>query len=153
VGPADHDASPPPDPPGRSARAFPARLAAFADVRAFIADVCSRAALARGDCLRVTLLVEELFTNTVVHGHGAECDELVHLTLEVGPQRLAVVYEDCAPPHDPLASAAPPADAVELMDRPEGGIGLALVSGLAREASYAYVEGRNRIRLVLVPSS
>ena len=53
---------------GRHSRTFPARRDALPQVEAFLAEVCSAAGLDRAMCLRVTLLVEELFTNTVVHG-------------------------------------------------------------------------------------
>jgi anti-sigma regulatory factor (Ser/Thr protein kinase) len=49
---------------------FSARLGAFSEVRALLHEFGLRAGLCRDDALRLTLIVEELFTNTVHHGHG-----------------------------------------------------------------------------------
>ena len=66
-------------------RIFPARRDALPEVEAVWAEVCAAAALDRAMCLRVTLQVEELFTNTVVHGHGAlPGDSLTQVALSFG---------------------------------------------------------------------
>src|SRR5258706_5071408 len=107
-------------------RIFPAHRDALPQVEAFLAEVCAAAGLDRAMCLRVTLLVEELFTNTVVHGHGADSDAPVRLDCEVAPGRLTLVYEDTGPPHDPFAAVASPHPAADGKDRPVGGLGLVL---------------------------
>lgn len=126
---------------------FPARLSALPDVAAFIAETC-RAAGIEAD-LRLTLLVEELFTNTIVHGHRRESDERVHLELDVEPGRIGLTYEDTAPPHDPFAGVEPPDETAGVDERPVGGLGLLLVAAMARDVEYSRVEGRNRIRLAV----
>jgi len=95
----------------RHTRSFPARRDALPQVEAFLAEVCAAAGLDRAMGLRVTLLVEELFTNTVVHGHGADSDAPVQLDCEVAAGRIALVYEDTGPPHDPFAAVASPSRA------------------------------------------
>jgi anti-sigma regulatory factor (Ser/Thr protein kinase) len=129
-------------------RIFPARRAALPQVEAFLAEVCAAAQLDRAMCLRVTLLVEELFTNTVVHGHGADSDAPVRLDCEVTPGRLTLVYEDTGPPHDPFAAVASPDPSADVKDRPVGGLGVLLVSAMARHAEYQRAGDRNRISLV-----
>ena len=51
----------------------------------FIADICAMNGVPRKACLRLTLLVEELFTNTVVHGHGADSEAPVYLAIALQP--------------------------------------------------------------------
>ncbi len=75
----------------RHSRTFPARRDALPQVDAFLGEVCVAAGLGRETCLRLTLLVEELFTNTVVHGHGADSEAPVRLECEVSPGRLGVL--------------------------------------------------------------
>lgn len=130
-------------------RTFPARRDALPQVEAFLAEVCAAAGLARDGCLRVTLLVEELFTNTVVHGHGGDSDAPVRLHCEVEPGRIALLYEDTGPPHDPFAAVAGPDPAAEVEDRPVGGLGVLLVSAMAHEAEYRRIGDCNRISLVI----
>src|SRR5258707_12214131 len=63
----------------RHSRTFPARRDALPQVDAFLGEVCVAAGLGRETCLRLTLLVEELFTNTVGHGYGADSEAPVRL--------------------------------------------------------------------------
>ncbi|HWP77683.1 MAG TPA: ATP-binding protein, partial [Methylomirabilota bacterium] len=67
----------------RHSQTFPARRDALPRVDAFLGEVCSGAGLGRDTCLRLTLLVEELFTNTVVHGHGGDSEAPVRIECEV----------------------------------------------------------------------
>ncbi len=119
--------------------------------RAFVEGFCAKRGLAQRDTLRLLLIVEELFTNTVVHGYGGECDEPIAITLNAEIGRASLVYEDAARPYDPLARLAAPrtelAESVE--QRPVGHLGVHLVAGLAEEARYNFEDGRNRLTLVL----
>ena len=136
----------------RLSRIFPARRDALPQVEAFLAEACAGAGLAHEMCLRTTLLVEELFTNTVVHGHGGDSEAPVRLDCEVAPGRIALVYEDTAPPHDPFAAVASPDPAADVEDRPVGGLGVLLVSAMARQVEYRRAGDRNRISLVIGPA-
>ncbi|MGH7365452.1 MAG: ATP-binding protein [Candidatus Rokuibacteriota bacterium] len=133
----------------RHRRTFPARRDALPRVEAFLAEVCAGAGLPREICLRVTLLVEELFTNTVVHGHGADSEAPVQLDCEVATGRIALVYEDTGPPHDPFAAVTSPDPGVDVENRPVGGLGVLLVSAMARQVEDRREGDRNRISLVI----
>ena len=124
-------------------------MSALPEVAAFTAEACSAAGLVHDACLRLTLLIEELFTNTVVHGHGGESDEPVAIAFDSRSGRITVTYEDTAPPHDPFAAMAPPDEAVAVEDRPVGGLGVLLVAAMAMDVEYRHVDGRNRISLVM----
>lgn len=130
-------------------RIFPARRDALPRISTFLAEVCAVAALPREGCLRLTLLVEELFTNTVMHGHGADSDAPVRLECVATVGRIALVFEDTAPPHDPFAAVAAPDAAAGVEDRPVGGLGVLLVSSMARQVEYRRVGDKNRISLVI----
>ena len=132
----------------RHLRIFPARRDALPQVEAFLAEVCAGAGLSRQMCLRITLLVEELFTNTVVHGHGADSEAPVRLDCVVTTGRIALVYDDTGPPHDPFAAVASPDPDADVQDRPVGGLGVLLVSAMARHVEYRRADDRNRISLV-----
>ncbi|MDH4050530.1 MAG: ATP-binding protein [Rubrivivax sp.] len=139
-----------PNGPGQTLT-LPARLVRLADAVAFVDAFCRREGIARTDSLRLTLAVEELFTNTVTHGHGSDCDAPIRLTLRADSARLLLDYADSAPPFDPqegLASTAGALDA-DVGERPVGGLGLALVAGLADDMRHAYADGGNRLQLIL----
>ena len=127
-------------------------MEAFQRVTAFVEQVAEANGVARDAVLRLTLVLEELFTNTVVHGHGGDCDAPVFLALEVSADRIAVTYEDTAPPFDPFAAVPePPGDSTSLEDRRVGGLGVLLVATMGRDVGYARAGDRNRITLVLTP--
>jgi anti-sigma regulatory factor (Ser/Thr protein kinase) len=128
---------------GRHSRVFPARLSALPAIEAFIDDVCAGSGLGRESAFRLSVLVEELFTNTVRHGHGRDTDEPVALALEAAPGRMTAVYEDTAPPHDPFAARRTPC-----AEGGVGGVGLRLIASMS-SAEYRYADGKNRIRLVI----
>jgi len=134
---------------GRFSRIFPARRDALPQVDTFLAEVCAAAGLGRDACLRLTLLVEELFTNTVVHGHGADSDEPVRLDCDVTPGRIALTYEDTGPAHDPFGQVVVPDADADIEDRPVGGLGVLLVSAMAQQVEYRRDGDRNRISLVI----
>ena len=118
-----------------------ARMAGLDGAIAFIDAFCKDHAVCDADRLRLTLVVEELLTNTVMHGHGGDGDAAVDLGLAAEPAQLVLNYVDRAPPFDPRGR-------VELR-RQVGGLGLALLAGLVAGMSYAYADGENRLRLVL----
>jgi serine/threonine-protein kinase RsbW len=134
---------------GNHHRVFPARRDTLPAVADFIADVCAAGGVPRKACLRLTLLVEELFTNTMVHGHGADSESPVWLTFAVRTDGISLTYEDTAPPHDPFAKVRVPDDTLTVDDRPVGGLGVLLITAMAEHVEYARVGGRNRISLVL----
>ena len=133
----------------RRARTFPARMAALSEVAAFTAEACRDADLDREVCLRLTLLVEELFSNTVVHGHAGGSDAPVTATFDAEPGRITLTYEDTGPPHDPFASLARPDDAATVEDWPVGGLGILLVASMATDVEYQRVGDKNRIALTI----
>jgi len=120
---------------------FLARLADLRRIGAFLEDFCAGQAVEREHCLRLNVVLEELFVNTVQHGHRGDCDAPIWIGLHAGPGELRVTYEDTAPPFNPLAY------------RPQrgkiGGLGVLLTRELSASREYAYLFGRNRLRLAL----
>jgi serine/threonine-protein kinase RsbW len=130
-------------------RVFPARLQAFDQVKALIDEFGAMCELGREDRHKLTIIVEELFTNTVNHGHSGDSDAPVFITFEEDRGGLQLIYEDSAPQFDPLlASQRTDIDAT-VNERRVGGLGIFITIGLAEKADYSYVEGRNRISLRL----
>ena len=126
---------------------FPARLSELHALRAFIDEFCAQSALGRESCLRLHLVLEELFTNTVRHGHRGDSEAPVWVGLAIAERaRIALSYEDTAPPFNPYARSSP--DTTQALRTP-GGRGVLLLQRLSVAPDYAYVFGRNCIRLAL----
>ena len=79
-------------------------------MRLFLEDFCADSGVSRTSCLRLNLVLEELFTNTVHHGHRGDSDAPVWLTLASLQRRVAVTYEDTAPPFNPYARVREPGE-------------------------------------------
>jgi len=128
---------------------FLARLDRLRALREFLESFCTEAAVAHDHCLRLNLVLEELFTNTVRHGHRGDSDAPVWVTLSGDGSGLNLTYEDSAPPFNPYGTPpdAPPDTTVKM--RKIGGLGVLLTRKLAASREYAYLYGRNRIRLAL----
>jgi anti-sigma regulatory factor (Ser/Thr protein kinase) len=121
---------------------------AFAALAAFADGAARDAGFGRNDLLRLRLVLEELFTNTVRHGHGGDSDHPVDVTFDVTCGRVRVTYEDVAAEFDPCT---PPLRA-PAEERPVGELGLILVRTWARDLAYQRIEGRNRLTLSLSAS-
>jgi anti-sigma regulatory factor (Ser/Thr protein kinase) len=136
-------------------RDFEARMAALSEALAFVEDFCRRHDIGRDDLLRLTLVVEELFTNTVEHGQGDAGGARIRLELSVDVAGLALLYEDESAPFDAQAQLTrrPPSLDAALDARPVGGLGLHLVAQLAASTRYAREEGRNRLWILLRPAA
>ena len=93
--------------------------------------------------------IEELLLNTVKHGHRGGSDAPVWITLASVEGAIRVTYEDQAPPFNPFATATREMLEALAGTRREGGLGVMLAHGLTTETDYAYLFGRNRIRVAL----
>jgi serine/threonine-protein kinase RsbW len=127
----------------RAEGAFRGRIPGFAEVRTWAEAFAMGLGADRPAALRLVLVLEELFTNTVVHGYPAGADGPIWVTLAGGAGVIEVTYEDAGRPFDPVAERPGP----RVDGGVAGGLGLALVRGLSTWACYARVGERNRVTL------
>ena len=100
--------------------------------------------------LRTETAVEELLTNSVVHGHAVDpAGSRVWMSVSAHGGALYLCYEDSLAPFDPtgkigeaLARTGNPLD-----QRPLGGLGLLMVYRLADEFRYVREGERNRMEM------
>jgi serine/threonine-protein kinase RsbW len=130
---------------------FSARMDSLHRAVGFIEAFCEQHGVAPGDVLRLTLIVEELFTNTVVHGHGGDHESPVRIEVSIAATQMALRYEDSAPAFDPLQhlQQAHPDLEAHVDERRPGGLGLPLVAKMVERFDYAHVDGFNCLSLVL----
>jgi serine/threonine-protein kinase RsbW len=135
----------------RLKRKFPAQLRAFEQVKGLIEEFGTLTGLGREDRHKLTLIVEELFTNTVVHGFQGDSDAEIAVTFEQTEEGLMLIYEDTAPPYDPVAAGRSTDIEATINQRRVGGVGVFLALGLTSNAHYSFAEGRNRIAFTFLP--
>ncbi len=125
----------------------PANMAALHDALDAIEQACSAWKIDSALVSRARIVVEELFSNTIKYGYGAECERPVRLHLQARPE-LTLTYEDDAPPFDPFAWKAKQVELLPLEDRPIGQAGIAMVLGLSAHASYQRSNGANCLTVI-----
>mgnify|MGYP000036938243 CR=1 FL=1 len=109
---------------------LPASHAALADLFLWLGEQSVRLAVPEADQLRLQLIAEELFINTVDHGFGGKTGPDIQISLVRDGDATHLCYRDAAPPFDCVnATINSNADDV-------GGQGLALVRGMSRHLSY-----------------
>lgn len=130
---------------------FEARHAEIARAAALADAFCAAHDVARPQALRLALILEELFTNTIRHGHGGDSTAPVRIALALAADGIEIVYEDSAPEYDPLPPDSNRRGNLELPveARPVGGLGLELIVALVADARYRRECGRNRLWLRL----
>ena len=134
-------------------RRFDARRELFAAVQPFIEDFCAAARVDSRASAALTLIVEELFANSVQHGYRASAaagaEWPIWLALDIQRGRIEAVYEDAAPAYNPFAKIAPPDYSGPADSWRVGGLGVLLVAGHAADLAYERTEGRNSIRFTV----
>jgi len=127
------------------ARRFSANHAEFDAIAAYIESACT--GTSEEERLRIMLLVEELFANSVNHGYGGDSDKPVWLSVQVGDQSLELVYEDCAPEYNPFDAVDASSTEDDVEHRRIGGLGIVLLIELSSSRSYERRGDRNVIEL------
>ena len=128
---------------------FQSRREQWREARAFVDMFCEGAGIPKDACLKCRLVLEELFLNTVKHGHKGGSDAPIWIRLSADGTRVSLTYEDRAPPFNPFPSDREGIVKTIEQNRTEGGLGVILMHDLAESAQYAYVFGRNRIQLTI----
>ncbi len=95
---------------------------------------------------QIRLVLDELLTNTITYGYGAEGGHVIEVAMTQEGGTLRFMLEDDARPFDPLSAKAPdtasPAD-----DRRIGGLGIHLVRTIMDRVAYERVGEKNRLIL------
>ena len=127
---------------GDKRRSFPARTAAWDDVRRFVAEQARALALSRAASLRLELIAEELFINAAEHGHRNDGRPIV-VGLDEAGEQVVLTVEDGAAEFNPFADLGEPSASSNPEERPVGGLGRNLVVGLASRCDYRRLESGN----------
>lgn len=132
-------------------RGFEANFGSLAAAVGFVEEFCARQGVERIVALRMAFIVEELFTNTVSHGHHGDCDAPVDIGLALTAEALLLFYEDTAPAYNPLTNfhGEPAGLATTLQMRPVGGLGAYAIGRMIETARYDHRNGRNCLLLTL----
>ena len=121
-------------------------LGELARLTAETAGFCRRQGLAEDVEFDLTLVLEELFANSVRHGGCGGMEGAAEVHLSLFPNGVALDYADRGTPFDPTAAPAPDLN-VPLEERRAGGLGIHLMRQVMRDFEYQRRDGWNRIRM------
>jgi serine/threonine-protein kinase RsbW len=139
------------NPPSRMSLALTAESGEFPRLQAFVESACRQAGCSAGQHLRMQLVMEELFTNTVKYGQGGAAPVSITVAMEFGDKRpITVRYEDDSLRHDPFEQSGTDEElGFSVTRRRIGGLGIVLVRELGNQVQYAWFEGRNRVTFMV----
>ncbi len=128
-------------------RSFRAQRTDFAAICDHIDAACVN--LTHGSSQRITLIVEELFINSITHGYGGDSGEPVWITISHDDDQCHLIYEDRAPGYNPFAANDAAVHDGDVDQRPVGNLGIFLAIRLSSVHEYRRDADRNVIELVI----
>lgn len=94
------------------------------------------------------LCLEELITNTILHGLKGAADRFIHVRINLSDGWLEILLKDDAPRFDPFMQAPKPNLDLDINERPIGGLGVHLVKKLIDDVHADYDGTGNSIVLL-----
>ncbi|MTI42582.1 serine/threonine-protein kinase RsbW [Roseibium hamelinense] len=115
----------------------------------FIDAFALRAGLADDARRTVSVVVEELFANTVSYGYPTGSPDQIILRLSLTGDKIEICLTDHGIPFDTAASTATDFEGQSTEDRRVGGLGLFLVHQLSETVSSHHHNGTNFTQIVV----
>ena len=123
------------------------QTSALANLRAFIQRSLENYALSEIDRHQVTLAVEEVCANLIIHSHGCNPTDQIHLEIKDSEEKLIVEISDQGEAFNLLEYEMPDIKKV-LVEKRKGGLGIILVRKIMDEIEFESKDGVNTCRLI-----
>ena len=94
----------------------------------------------------MTLILEELYTNTITHGVSDGRDVFIEINLGIDKDELIMTYKDNGIPFNVLELPEPDLNA-SIENREVGGLGVHYVKALTDSVEYEYIEKHNVLKM------
>jgi anti-sigma regulatory factor (Ser/Thr protein kinase) len=121
-------------------------ISELARLTAETAGFCRQHSLGEDVEYDLSLVLEELFVNTITHGGCAGVQAAAAVGFTLLPDGVGVEYADRGTPFDPTSAPAPDL-AAPLADRSVNGLGIHLMRQIMRDIKYHRVDGWNHIHM------
>ena len=129
---------------------LPGTLESLESIRDFVKAAAAEAGLDKKRTYRLILAVDEIATNSVVHGYGeAGIEGDLRIWAEITDRSFAIVIEDSASSYDPPQQLISEDLDRPLEDRQVGGLGFFLAIQNVDEFRYEHVDSRNRHTFIM----
>lgn len=120
---------------------------ALAEVRVFLQKTLSGFNLSDKDMIQVTLAVEEVCANLIIHSHHCNKKEFINLKIIEAEKKIIFEIKDHGKAFNMLDYEAPDLEEVKGNKR-KGGLGIILVRKIMDEIEFESNQGVNTCRLV-----
>lgn len=121
-----------------------ARASELPHLLEIVSGQAASSSISEENILRLQLIVEELFVNSIEHGYRGDSEQPVWLSLTPQQGSLQLRYQDRAPAFDPTNFGPKFASTAEI-----GGLGLNLVRSMSKTFRYVRRGDRNVIDIEL----
>lgn len=123
------------------------QTSALSELRTFLQQALIGVSLTEIEKHQVTLAVEEVCANLIIHSHG--CNPQDHIQLEIidSEQKLIFEISDQGKAFNILTYEAPDLQKV-MVEKRKGGLGIILVKKIMDEIEFESTDGTNTCRLI-----
>jgi serine/threonine-protein kinase RsbW len=123
------------------------QITALAKLREFLRKTLIMPMLTDGDKFQITLAVEEVFANLIIHSHGCNPTEHIELKIKSFENKLIFEIKDQGNAFNLLDYELPDLMKVKGEKR-KGGLGIILVKRIMDEIEFESHDGTNTCRLI-----
>lgn len=123
------------------------RTSALSELRAFLQQALRSATLDEIEKLQVTLAVEEVCANLIIHSHGCNPKEIIQLEIQKSQEKLIFEITDQGKAFNILDYKVPDLKKV-MTEKRKGGLGIILVKRIMDEIEFESKNGTNTCRLI-----
>lgn len=121
--------------------------AALAELRSFLQQNLAVYTLSEVDRHQVTLAVEEVCSNLIIHSHACNPKDEIHLEIKSLDEKMIVEITDKGDAFNLLEYQVPELNQV-IEEKRKGGIGILLVKKIMDEIEFESENGKNICRLI-----
>ena len=120
---------------------------ALVELRSFLQRSLKAYGFSEVDRHQVTLAVEEVCTNLIIHSHASNPKEVIYLEVKELEKKLAIEFTDKGDAFNLLEYEVPDLKKV-IEEKRKGGIGILLVKKIMDEIEFESKNGKNTCRLI-----
>ena len=123
------------------------QTSALSELRAFLQQQLSKTSFSENEKHQVTLAVEEVCANLIIHSHGCNPQDHIHLEVKDSPEKLIFEISDQGDAFNILEYEVPDLKKI-MVEKRKGGLGIILVKKIMDEIEFESKNGTNTCRLI-----
>lgn len=123
------------------------QTSALSELRAFLNQTLGSATLTEVEKHQVTLAVEEVCANLIIHSHGCNPQDVIQLEVKDSDEKLIFEISDQGEAFNILDYEVPDLKKV-MVEKRKGGLGIILVKKIMDEIEFESNNGTNTCRLI-----